>query len=361
MGILDNIVAKQNLFLDDLKHAEKSGYETYIYGAGWCAKQAEILIRANTDFNVAGKLVNKEYLLPDDDADCLESFFTKMKVNEKINIIPAFYKYTSECLQPYMDKINLIIYRDCFERNAEIDPSIRGYAYYEKEAANINRLYNYCEDEKSKRVLEAYINQQISMDFRYIRKVQSSHQYFDEEIISFGNNEIYVDCGAYNGDTAMDFVESLRKSGGRYKKIISFEPNEINYAALVKRNIPNNVCINKGVSEKCGTSYYNVDGAGTRITDEGQLAIELATIDNCLKDDKVTFIKMDIEGEELSALRGAAETIMRCRPTLAICIYHKPEDLWEIPDYIRSLVPEYKFYVRNYYYTATELVLYAKI
>ena len=70
-------------------------------------------------------------------------------------------------------------------------------------------------------------------------------------------------------------------------------------------------------------------------------------------------IKLDIEGAELEALKGARETILRHKPKLAICIYNKPEDMIDIPLYIKELVPEYKLYVRHYTNTNDETVLYA--
>lgn len=70
-------------------------------------------------------------------------------------------------------------------------------------------------------------------------------------------------------------------------------------------------------------------------------------------------IKMDIEGVEAEALSGAQETIKRDRPVLAICVYHKREDLITIPKIIRQLCSEYKFYLRAYSKHSTEIVLYA--
>lgn len=101
-------------------------------------------------------------------------------------------------------------------------------------------------------------------------------------------------------------------------------------------------------------------GHGSHIGD-GDVVAEIARIDDEVQDEKVTFIKMDIEGAELDALKGAKDTILRDKPKLAICIYHKKSDLYELPGYILSLVPEYKLCVRHYTSISWETVLYAWI
>ena len=78
------------------------------------------------------------------------------------------------------------------------------------------------------------------------------------------------------------------------------------------------------------------------------IKIEVCSIDNVI-DDKVTFIKMDIEGSELEALKGAEKTVRSHKPKLAICLYHKIEDFWEIPLYINEIVPEYKLYAAHHH------------
>lgn len=99
------------------------------------------------------------------------------------------------------------------------------------------------------------------------------------------------------------------------------------------------------------------NGCGT-ICESAEEVIEVDTIDNIVEE-KVTFIKMDVEGAELEALQGASKTIIKNKPTLAICVYHKREDLITIPQYIKELVPEYKLYLRGHFIYASELVLYA--
>jgi FkbM family methyltransferase len=93
---------------------------------------------------------------------------------------------------------------------------------------------------------------------------------------------------------------------------------------------------------------------------EAGVNIPVTALDNIVHDETVTLIKMDIEGSELEALKGCARTIKRDRPRLCICVYHKPEDIYVIPLYILSLVPDYKFYIRHHFLlTTAETVLYA--
>lgn len=91
----------------------------------------------------------------------------------------------------------------------------------------------------------------------------------------------------------------------------------------------------------------------------GGISIPVTTVDNELKSEKVTFIKMDIEGAELESLKGCKRTILNNKPKLAICVYHKPEDIWEIPSIILEYFSEYKLYLRHYSFAGSETVLYA--
>ena len=106
--------------------------------------------------------------------------------------------------------------------------------------------------------------------------------------------------------------------------------------------------------------HVNASGTnGSSTCSEGNDTVYLTSIDSVVKDERVTFIKMDIEGAELKSLMGAKNTITKNKPRLVICVYHKPEDICEIPEYILSLVPEYRFYLRHYCSVGSETVLYA--
>ncbi len=175
-------------------------------------------------------------------------------------------------------------------------------------------------------------------------------------------DEVYVDAGAFDGSDVQAFS---RWTNGNYKKIFAFEPVssmcDVIRQNVREKNIPNVEICNYAVWNRKETLKFSESGAGSSVTEAGEYEVSGTDIDSVVKDEKVTFIKMDVEGSELKALEGAKQTILNNRPRLAICIYHKPEDIIEIPFYILSLVPEYKFYIRHYASNMWETVLYAEV
>jgi len=188
-----------------------------------------------------------------------------------------------------------------------------------------------------------------------------STQYFDLPYFKPQDNEFFVDAGGHNGSSTKDFFKWLGNFCGRS---IIFEPDPI-LGSECRKNLENfnNVKImNKALWNKNETlKFYKMGDGGNHIGTDGEEIIEAVSLDEELKDERepVTFIKMDIEGAELNALKGAERIIKKYKPKLAICIYHKPEDVWEIPNLLLEFVPDYKFYIRHYTSTCFETVLYA--
>jgi len=185
-------------------------------------------------------------------------------------------------------------------------------------------------------------------------------EYFDLPHFKPQKKEFFIDAGGYNGYTTQCFFNWLGNFEGRS---IIFEPNNIQYE-VCKNNMQNynNVkVLNKGLWHKKETLKFCNAGAGSNINSNGEEIIEAVSLDEELKDEKepITFIKMDIEGAELNALKGAERTIREYKPKLAISIYHKSEDVQEIPSLLLDYVPDYKFYIRHYSFSAWETVLYA--
>ena len=119
-------------------------------------------------------------------------------------------------------------------------------------------------------------------------------------------------------------------------------------------------CIKKGLWDKCGRLFFEGGNAtGSRIVPyETPEYVDVVSIDEFIEENKCNFIKMDIEGAELPALKGAINVIKRERPILAICIYHSLNDYWQIPRYLMGELENYKFYVRHHALICNETVLY---
>jgi len=213
------------------------------------------------------------------------------------------------------------------------------------------KAYSYLSDERSKAVYLGILNCKISLDSKYLVGIADpdENQYFDKDIIHLNENEVFCDCGSYNGDTLETFVAL---SGGKYKKYIAIEADKDTYTELKKKVAENGykniqthnvACWN----EKTVLKFQSAQTAG-HVTEIGDISVQADVLDNILKDEKVTFLKMDIEGAEEMALKGAARVIQENKPILAVCIYHSLEDYYKIPLIIKEFNQEYKLFTRHY-------------
>lgn len=187
------------------------------------------------------------------------------------------------------------------------------------------------------------------------------HQYFDFRD-KYPEEGAFIDAGCFDCDTSLRFS---RWCNGKYSKIFAFEPDEKNMKRCKKVAQENGLqridFYQVGLANKAGQANFVTSGtvkSAISQKEEGE-KILLATIDDIVGETKISFIKMDIEGAELSALQGAMNTIQRDRPLCAISVYHKPGDMVVIMDYLIKLVPEYKFALRHYSNMNDETVLYA--
>ena len=205
-----------------------------------------------------------------------------------------------------------------------------------------------------------YPKEQIFEIGGYYRK-EDRGQYFNPEFIRYEPEEVLVDAGSFDLSSALE----LKKYCKHVKKVYAFEPDPDNYRLCVwkkaRYDFSEAEIIPYGTWNERKELRFCAVGAGySNICETGEISIPVMPIDEAIHPgDKVTFIKMDVEGSELESLKGAKNTILRDKPKLAICIYHKPEDMVTIPLYIKELVPEYKLYVRRHSNSWAETVLYA--
>jgi len=228
---------------------------------------------------------------------------------------------------------------------------------YMDNSEKYHHIYNLLADTKSKEIFQKVINFKISFDYNFMEGFTNDHkgQYFDKEIIPKIKNISFVDGGGYVGDTASEVIANYPD----FKKIYLIEPISENLR-IAKRDLAtyeNIEFLNCGVSNKKETLYFNEEKSFSTIYGKGTQSVEVDTIDNLIKE-SVDFIKLDIEGAEQDAIDGARETIQKHRPILAICIYHKAEDWYKIPQKVLEIEKNYHIYLRHYMEGIFETVIY---
>ena len=229
--------------------------------------------------------------------------------------------------------------------------------------AYLRNFYACLADQHSKDSFVAYLLSKTRQDMKYLPSVFDKRQYFPQGMFALTDQESYFDCGAYTGDTIADF---LKATGGAYRRIWAAEPDRSNYKQLTQyineEKLSNAEAVNKGIYSYTGKLPFQEEGSMlSMITDASDRYIEVDTIDHIAADAPVTFIKLDVEGAELEALKGAEQTIRTCKPILAISIYHKERDLIDIPVYVSSIAPDYSFYFRVHKKLAIDTVLYGVV
>ena len=225
----------------------------------------------------------------------------------------------------------------------------------------IQKTYDLLDDDVSKQCLLNICAFRLAVNQDYASFMHLENQYFNQITLPFFNNKSikYVDMGAYNGDTVIELSQKVDNLTDAYL----FEPDIDNFNDLVSavdKSEINTLCLPLGVSDKSEILSFSTGcGEGSAISDNGNVHIATVALDDFLIKHDVNFIKMDIEGAEILAIKGAKKTIKRCRPVLAISYYHKPGDIWEIPLLLQQYCKSYKFYLRQHYYNSFESVLYA--
>lgn len=214
-------------------------------------------------------------------------------------------------------------------------------------------------DDSSRRCLLNLLAFRLGQNPDYAHFQHSDAQYFNALTLPplAGKPLRFVDAGAYNGDTYLDLCRQADVA-----EAWLFEPDPANYAALVG-NVQSTgkpvVCLPTAVAEQYAILSFNADGEGGAIKAEGAQHIAALALDELLPTQHVSFLKLDVEGAEAQALKGARKLIERSRPVLAMSLYHKPADPWELPALVRSMCPDYRFYVRQHYSNSFDCVLYA--
>ncbi len=232
-------------------------------------------------------------------------------------------------------------------------PSCSDVNIMEQNQNKIEKVYGYLADDLSREVYEKILYFRLIDDSIAVPTISQNEQYFERDIYKPSKEEVFVDCGAFNGISLQTF---LKKNKGVFSYYYGFEPDKTNFVELksyvdgLPLDIRNKISIyNKAVYDsEGGVNLYELQGPGSFVADIGKTKAETVTIDKVIGGSKVSLIKMNIEGSELKALDGARGSIINDKPKLAIAGYHKTWDLWEIPLKILRIRGDYRFYLRSY-------------
>ena len=209
-------------------------------------------------------------------------------------------------------------------------------------------LYDNLADYRSKKVLYGILRYWLTFDDEYKSSIKENNfdDYYDFDILSCNEEECLVDLGAYNGDSTLSFIDNF----GVYKRIYCYEMTASSMEKLQKRleGFDNIVYRQVAVGNVNGSVHmtdFEGNSFSNTVNPQGNKEIPMVKLDDDISE-PVTFIKMDIEGSEVEALKGAERHIREDKPKLAVCSYHNNHHIYEIPKLMREYNPGYKLYMR---------------
>lgn len=234
------------------------------------------------------------------------------------------------------------------------------YSGLEEQVTNGFELWS---DEKSRALYMEILKFRFTKDYRALAAPEWHGQYFSKDIPAWPTPLRFVDCGAFDGDTLRQMTEAQIP----VEAIAAFEPDSANFVRLAQHvqadsaKMPETVCLFPcGVDASTSqVRFSSGQGTGSHASAVGDTVIQCVSLDEALPTFRPNLIKMDIEGAEYAALWGARRTIAKHRPGLAICLYHCPAHLWQIPLLVQQLTGGGgKYFLRAHCFNGFELVLY---
>ena len=217
----------------------------------------------------------------------------------------------------------------------------------------IAKVYGCMQDELSQEVFERITRFRMLDDSIDVPTMSQEKQYFEYGFYEKRKDEVFVDCGAFNGISLKTF---LLENKNQFEKYFGMEPDPVNYEKLKEYicSLPSNIQDKLFITKKAawkdnqGIPFYALHGPGSFTADIGNVNAETIEIDDLLEGTRASYIKMNIEGSEKEAILGAKHTIKDYKPRLAIAGYHRTDDFWKIPLMIKEYREDYKIYLRSY-------------
>lgn len=339
----------------------------YVWGAAKTAQLITSLIKENSSLSPEAYVIDDVYFKEGTflDRPKIKSSEFMSAVTEKDWVIIGFTGF--EKAKKLMKELSSLVSSAYFSfpMSVNIQDSWIDRAFYRQHKERFENTRNVLSDDISKNIMDAFLKTCFTGSIEELEKLRSKGQYFNE-LTSSCRAGCFVDCGAYTGDsleTAFDFL------GSRLERVIAFEPDPDNFDKLKEymqktgMAADNMKLLKMGSNDKAETLRFSASSDMiSAVSENGEITIETDSIDNAAADmGEVSFIKMDVEGSELKSILGAADTIRKYHPILAISAYHKMEDLFELPEAIRKITDDsgYRYYLRYHGPDMTDMVLYA--
>jgi FkbM family methyltransferase len=229
-------------------------------------------------------------------------------------------------------------------------------------AEDVDAAYQLFSDEESRREYVGQARFRLWLDYDALGAARGADYFSRSELFDLRPDEVFIDCGAFDGDTIEDFVRARDES---FQSIHAFEPDPLNWPKLQDRlsRLPSAIgtkikALPYALGSKECVVQFDSTGQDTARIGEGTISVECVPLDHVLAGISPTFIKFDIEGAELDALEGAREVIERCRPVLAVSCYHQQNHLWEVPLKLKELCRDYQFFLRPHGSEGWDLLCY---
>ncbi len=338
--------------------------KTAIYGAGNCGRDVLRVLRSAGCEVIAFVDNNAPRIGSVEGVPCVLPEEARTLAADGAAIVIAVYNCRADAgaIQLLLQEIgfrNILSYFALFEK---FPAALRNTfwlaprAFWEGHRAEILRGLELWADDTSRQIYLDLVQMRTTGDLQLLRNPDFERQYFPEDIPPLRNPVRFIDGGAFTGDT----LAAMRRFD--LEAVAAFEPDPGNFRSLRRSigGLKNVTLFPCGLDAETAMRRFDSGReASSVLSTEGESTIQTVALDDVLPGFAPTFIKLDIEGAEIGALWGAEKMIRAHGPRLAVCAYHLPGHLWEVPLLMRQLLPDHRLFLRSHGYCGFDTVAYA--
>jgi FkbM family methyltransferase len=256
-----------------------------------------------------------------------------------VHFLPLMWKYPEELLPHYCN---------------DLPESIIA------EKQMVRKAFECWKDDISRNIFLSFLEQRLWANFEIL---PPPTDFFPRDVFELCDDEVFVDAGAYDGDTIVDFMSRVKN----FKRIIAVEPDPSNHEKLCARisQLPSGVAsritpLRVALGARREMARFHATGTmGSAIGHHGEKSVECVPLDEVFIQEPPTYVKLDIEGGEMDALKGSQRLIREAATIWGVTTEHRMTDLWRIPLFFRSLSNDYDFFLRCHGYEGVDLICYA--